>query len=79
AMTRHLIALGHRRIGFIAGHPSYATSAQRHEGYLMALREAGIKTDPLLVKTGNYDFASGAAQGEALLALPNPPTAIFAS
>ncbi|MGJ3647981.1 LacI family DNA-binding transcriptional regulator [Sphingomonas sp. GlSt437] len=79
AMTRHLLALGHTRIGFIAGHPSYATSAQRLEGYGAALREAGLALDPALVVTGNYDFASGAAQGEALLALPDPPTAIFAS
>jgi LacI family transcriptional regulator len=79
AMTRHLLDLGHRRIGFVAGHKSYATSAQRLNGYLRALRDAGITPDPALVRQGNYDFASGAAEGEALLALDRRPTAIFAS
>jgi LacI family transcriptional regulator len=79
AMTRHLLALGHRRIGFVAGHPSYATSAQRLQGYSMALAEAGVAADPLLVRHGDYDFASGADAAEGLLALAEPPTAIFAS
>jgi len=79
AMTRHLIGLGHRRIAFIAGHKSYATSAQRMGGYMRALQEAGIELDLSLVKQGGYDFASGSASGEELLALANPPSAIFAS
>ncbi len=79
AMTRHLIGLGHRRIAFIAGHKSYATSAQRMGGYMRALQEAGIELDLSLVKQGGYDFASGSASGEELLALENPPSAIFAS
>jgi len=78
-MTRHLIELGHRRIGFIAGHPSFATSAQRTNGYLAALRAAGIEVETALVRQGSYDFASGSTEGEALLAMETPPTAIFAS
>jgi LacI family transcriptional regulator len=78
-MTEHLIALGHRRIGFVAGHPDYATSVQRAEGYRDALQAAGIALDPALVATGAYSFASGAEAGAALLALDTPPTAIFAS
>ncbi len=78
-MTRHLIELGHRRIGFIAGHPSFATSGQRTEGYRRALAEAGIAVDPALIRTGTYDFESGSTETEALLALPDRPTAIFAS
>jgi LacI family transcriptional regulator len=78
-MTQHLIGLGHRRIGFIAGHKSYATSAQRLNGYTRALREADIAPDPDLLRQGNYDFASGSIEGDALLALASPPTAIFAS
>lgn len=78
-MTAHLIELGHRRIGFVAGHKSYATSAQRMSGYLRALQAAGIDLDLGLVKQGSYDFASGAAAGEELLALAMPPSAIFAS
>lgn len=78
-MTQHLIGLGHRRIGFITGHKSYATSAQRMSGYLRASQEAGIDLDLELVKQGGYDFASGSAAAEELLGLPKPPTAIFAS
>nr|WP_299856659.1 LacI family DNA-binding transcriptional regulator [Sphingomonas bacterium] len=79
AMTRHLIGLGHRRIGFVMGHKSYATSAQRLAGYMRALQEAGIELDLGLVKQGGYDFASGSVAGEELLALDRPPSAIFAS
>ena len=79
AMMAHLIGLGHRRIGFVAGHPSYATSAQRLDGYVEGLRVAGIAFDRALVRQGSYDFASGADAGEKLLDLPDPPTAIFAS
>jgi len=79
AMTRHLIGLGHRRIGFVVGHKSYATSAQRLAGYMRALQEAGIELDLGLVRQGGYDFASGSAAGEELLALDQPPSAIFAS
>lgn len=78
-MTRHLIALGHRRIGFVAGDPGFATSGQRTAGYRDALHVAGIADDPALVRNGAYDFASGAREAEALLALADPPTAIFAA
>jgi LacI family transcriptional regulator len=78
-MTRHLIALGHSRIGFVTGHPNYTASTLRLEGYANGLAEAGHALDPTLVQEGSYDFASGAAAGEALLALPERPTAIFAS
>ena len=75
AMTRALRDLGHRRIGFVAGDPSFAASAQRREGFLAAME----RVDPALLREGDYSFASGAAAGEALLALAAPPTAIFAS
>lgn len=79
AMTRHLTSLGHRRIGFVQGHASYAASAQRYDGYRSGLAEIGVAPDPALVMPGAFDFASGAAAGEALLALDRPPSAIFAS
>lgn len=78
-MTRHLLALGHKRIGFIAGDPGFATSAQRTDGYRDALLDAGLAIDDALIRNGNYDFASGAREAEILLALPNAPTAIFAA
>ena len=79
AMTAHLLSLGHERVGFIAGHPGYPSSAQRLYGHTQALGAAGIAFDPELVREGEYDFASGAAAAEGLLDLPRPPTAIFAA
>lgn len=79
AMTEHLIGLGHRRIAFIAGHRSYATSGQRMSGYLRALQEARIELDLELVRQGDFGFESGSEAATSLLALPDPPTAIFAS
>ena len=78
-MTRHLLALGHRRIGFVGGHPDYAASAQRAGGHRAALAAAGIEADAALFVEGRYDFPSGARAGAALLQLAELPTAIFAA
>lgn len=79
AMTAHLVGLGHRRIAFIAGHRSYATSGQRMSGYLKGLQAAGIEIDLGLVRQGDFGFESGWSACTSLLALPQPPTAIFAA
>jgi LacI family transcriptional regulator len=78
-MTRHLIALGHSRIGFIRGNPNLNASGQRYEGYLQALSEAGIALDEDLVEQGFFTYRSGMDAAEHILDLPAPPTAIFAS
>ncbi len=78
-MTAHLIGLGHRRIAFVAGHRSYATSGQRMSGYLKALQQAGIDIDLALVRQGDFGFQSGSEACASLLADRRPPTAIFAS
>lgn len=78
-MTSHLIALGHRRIGFVVGHANHMASDQRLFGYRRALDRAGIAYEPSLVRPGAFDFASGEAAADWMLDLPNPPTAIFAS
>jgi LacI family transcriptional regulator len=78
-MTHYLIGLGHRRIGFVIGHRGYAASGQRLNGYVRALSAAGLGLDLELVRQGRFDFASGAEAAASLLALPEPPTAIFAS
>jgi LacI family transcriptional regulator len=78
-MTRHLLDLGHRRIGFIVGDRGYAASGQRLGGYVRALAEHGVGLDLALVRQGRFDFASGAQAAEELLAQPDRPTAIFAS
>ncbi|AUW59616.1 LacI family transcriptional regulator [Sphingobium sp. SCG-1] len=78
-MTRHLIALGHSRIGFIRGNPNQSASERRLEGYALALSEAGIDTDETLVAQGLFTYRSGLDAAEQILDLPEPPTAIFAS
>ncbi len=78
-MTAELIALGHRRIGFVMGDRKYASSQKRFDGFCVALRDAGIELDMRLVQDGEYNFESGSRAAEALLRLEQPPTAIFAS
>jgi LacI family transcriptional regulator len=78
-MTRHLVALGHRRIGFIKGNPAYNSGERRYEGYLAGLAEAGIALDPVLVTQGLFNYRSGLDAGEQMLDLSAPPTAIFAA
>lgn len=76
-MTRHLLAIGHRRIGFIPGNPDQAASAQRMAGFYDAVREVGRVE--VSIAQGDFSYASGLVAGEELLARPVPPTAIFAS
>jgi LacI family transcriptional regulator len=78
-MTEHLIALGHRRIGFIMGHPDHGSSHDRLNGYRRALARHGIDYDESLVEPGLYDFESGYSCARRLLALRPRPSAIFAS
>ncbi|MEH3110460.1 MAG: LacI family DNA-binding transcriptional regulator [Agrobacterium cavarae] len=76
--TRHLLDLGHQRIGVIAG-PDYASSATgRVEGYKQALAEASISVDPALVVPSTFGIQSGAEAVQTLMALDCRPTAIFA-
>lgn len=79
AMTKYLIDRGHTRIGFIGGSADQSASGIRQQGYLDALTAAGLAFDPALVETGDFTYRSGLAAGEALLSLPDRPTAIFAS
>jgi DNA-binding LacI/PurR family transcriptional regulator len=76
--TRHLLELGHRRVGVIGGTPSILCSRARVDGYRAALETAGHPVDPDLVRWGDFHVESGFEQGRALLTLPDPPTAIFA-
>ncbi len=78
-MTRHLIGLGHRRIGFIGGHPEHGASRHRLDGHRQALREAGLDVDEDLIAPGDFSPASGRAAAERLMAGPRQPTAVFAA
>jgi len=76
--TAHLAELGHRRIGHLAGKATVSTGLLRRRGYLAALAERGLSTDPRLVAESGYTEEGGARAAERLLALDDRPTAIFA-
>jgi LacI family transcriptional regulator len=76
---RHLLALGHRRIGFITGRMDLIRSRDRLQGYRDGLAEVGLPFVPELVREGDFSQPSGFGQGQALLELKEWPTAILAS
>jgi len=76
----HLIRLGHTRIGMITNGPlHYTASADRLEGYRRALADHGLEYDDALVAFGAFREESGQAAMDRLLALDDPPTAVFAA
>lgn len=79
AMTAHLLGLGHERIGFITGNPNLSASAERLSGYREAMAVKNIAISDDIVVQGLFTYRSGLDAAESLLALDNPPTAIFAS
>ena len=76
-MTRHLIAMGHRRIGFVVGNPGQQASIARLEGFRSAVAEAGDVAATIV--QGDFSYASGLIAGEQLLDTSDRPTAVFAS
>lgn len=78
--TRHLIALGHRRIAYIQGPQHYYCAIERYHGYVQALQDAGIAPDPALVFQGRFDTPSGRACALDLFSGERSawPSAIFA-
>jgi DNA-binding LacI/PurR family transcriptional regulator len=77
--TQHLLAHGHRRIGLVTFAMQPANVSPIHLGYQRALEETGLRVDPdLIAGVPGFDMASGAKGAVRLLALPQPPTAIFA-
>ena len=75
-MTRHLLELGHRRIGFIMGATDQTSSAERLRGFQDAMKAAGAEA---FVEAGDFTYRGGFEAAERLLALDPRPTAIFAS
>ncbi|HYC94458.1 MAG TPA: LacI family DNA-binding transcriptional regulator [Sphingomicrobium sp.] len=78
-ITTHLLKLGHRRIGFIRGHPSMTASAERYRGFAAAIADAGLAAADAPVEQGYFTYRSGLVAAERLLARDARPTAIFAS
>ncbi|WP_062070611.1 LacI family DNA-binding transcriptional regulator [Demequina sediminicola] len=77
--TSHLIAQGHRRIALMSDVLVVDTTRHRHEGYLEALRDAGITPDDRLIRAECIDEPRVFAVLDELLALDAPPTAIFSA
>jgi len=76
--TRHLLGLGHRRIGTITGPRGWMATEERQAGHVAALASTGLLPDPQLVVESNFDVDGGREAAGVLLDLPEPPTAIFA-
>jgi LacI family transcriptional regulator len=75
--VRHLLNLGHRRIGCVSGPSRLTPSAERVSGYEQALTEDGLQNDEGLMVRGDFQAAGGYRAIEGLLSLSEPPTAAF--
>jgi LacI family transcriptional regulator len=75
---RHLLELGHRRIGQISGPSGWLATEDRRRGYRAALATAGILPDPRLEVSAIPEIGPGRDAANKLLDLDDPPTAIFA-
>lgn len=79
-VVEHLFALGHTRIGHIAGHPDHAASTHRRNGFFEAYAARGLpRPPPELIADGEFTFKTGLDAARALLDINDPPTAIFAA
>lgn len=79
AMTRHLLALGHRRIAFVEGASRNVDAEERRRGYRAALRSARVARHAAYEVAGEFTESGGYRAGKALLAVRPRPTAIFAA
>ncbi len=77
AAARHLLELGHRRIAMINGPDELLCCRARLDGYRAAMDAARVSVHPALLRAGPLSVEGGLAQGRALLALPDRPTAVF--
>jgi DNA-binding LacI/PurR family transcriptional regulator len=74
--AQHLIALGHRRLAIISEQPGHAP---RLSGFRAALASSGIDLPATCIQYGDSTMQSGYQATQALLSLPTPPTALFAT
>ena len=77
--TEHLLALGHRRIAHLSGDENLVNAAERREAFSMTMAAAGFPVSSDHLPSGSYEAVSGLERTRMLLALPAPPTAIFAA
>ncbi len=76
--ARHLAEIGHERIAYISGPPTFRSAHERRRGFREALTQSGLKLRPSYDREGAYTFDSGIEAARELLTLKLPPTAIFA-
>ncbi|MCS6580512.1 LacI family DNA-binding transcriptional regulator [Curtobacterium citreum] len=76
--TEHLLALGHRRIGVIAGPRHASTAVERVAGFRLAHEQRDLGVDDALVVHSDFEVEGGVVGAHTLLSLSDPPTAIFA-
>jgi LacI family transcriptional regulator len=79
ALTRYVLTVGHRRIGYITGPAGHSTTHARLHGHTDALAERGFSVDEDLVVSGTFDREAGWEAATRLLSAPEPPTAIIAA
>ena len=75
--VNYLTKLGHKRVAELSGPESSSLCQFRHQGYLQALRRAGIAMNNAYIHYGNFTFEAGATAITQLLSLSSPPTAVF--
>lgn len=75
--VNHLYQLGHRRIACIAGPEEMPLCQYRLQGYIQALRRNGLTVDPDYIVRGDFTFEAGSEALKQLMALPEPPDALF--
>jgi LacI family repressor for deo operon, udp, cdd, tsx, nupC, and nupG len=79
AVVEHLLALGHRRLGFVSGPPRNLNSLDRLRGFRDGLAAAGLDPDGAVVWPGSFMFESGIRAAADFLARADRPTAVFAA
>jgi LacI family transcriptional regulator len=77
--TEHLLGLGHRRIAVVADSLDIVTIAERLAGFRRTVEAAGLAVDETLIRPGLHDVRDAETATRALLEVPDPPTAIFAT
>jgi LacI family transcriptional regulator len=75
---QHLLEMGHKRVGVIAGDLLASTGRERSQGFRRVFEAAGYPIDDRYVVSTGFGTSAGLAAGTQLMALPEPPTAIFA-
>ncbi len=75
--TEHLLALGHRRLGFIGSAISPSVNQQRYLGFREAVTANGLDADAMPIILSEHSFNAGAVAAKTLLAQPSPPSGLI--